>query len=922
MSFRRLLFGVFVLCSAYIVIAEENHIQAIPLKPDPPISIDAVLGDWQSVPGVWTDESGIRIQTAWRQEALFIAVEAKGKPCEIMVAIQPSDTATTHSFLLDPVANPPKAVRTSPENKPEPGIILAAAVTETAWTIEAALPFPMAGITSPAQDMSFLLAIHPVGNDAALRTALLCGTDGKPGKTPPVATAFNECRLEPGTRSEFSLEASVRPDGLLAVFSVLARLDFKQVAGYSPVLRVLINGKAAGGERMLNRPLRMKARGGDLYSMAAGDLLSAYYSPDYTSPETDSHYGPVDPVHVCLIELDVTDLIVEGANTITVEHTAPSNTSALVLADGQLFFMSPPPPPKPKAGPPTGELPFIAPAGSNIAFQAVSETESVINVSVGGESFSVTSRFSTPEPAWVSGGNKWFSLQRSIEKTGDAVIVRDTFTNLTNENLPLMRRNEIAMGDNLKRVWLAGLERADKAGFSASPANPTTYAATENTGIGLLPLDDVARIHAANQAQDGVVGLSDINLILQPGVTYTAEWAIVPTAAPDYWAFINAARRLYNANFTIEGAFVFLRADPNTDAWTDAQIADFLRFKSADYVCASISYPMYKGRYPHGTAFQLITHDNFINSFKRWKTLMPDIRTQVYFHCFIDVTDDGPERFADARLILPDGSHANYGEAHDRIYIPTTKNSYGIEVGKNVDVIFDKIGADGVYWDEHEYSRHLYHYAGPWDGVTGDIDPKSMTISRLKSSVTLLSEPWRLELARKILARGPLVGNGPPFTRAMAALQFPCFVETGSISHCTQAHLHTPIALGDHLTERSELDAYRVMLAALDYGCAYHWYNDLTVIPTHPHLVQYMYPITPIEIHAGYVTGKERILTKVSGIFGWGDASEHEVHVFNDLGMEVQNFAAPTIQKDGNTWTELRLAEDWSAAVVRKQVKQ
>jgi len=917
-NFKALIFCVSLLFSTCLSIAEGNTIQTIPLKPDPPISIDAALGDWQSAPGAWPEESGIRIQTAWRQEALFIAVESKGKPCEVVVEIRPPDADNVYAFLLDPVANPPKAVRTLPENNPEPGIILAAAVTETAWILEAALPFSLAGMASPAQDISFALAIHLAGDAAVFRQALLCGTDGKPGKTPPVATAFTECRLEPGARSEFSLDAPTRPEGLLAVFSVLARLDFKQVAGYSPALRVLINGKAAGGERMLNRPLRMKARGGDLYSMAAGELLSTYYSPDYTSPDTDSHYGPVDPIHVCLIELDVTDLIAEGANTVTVEHAAPSNTCALALADGQLLFMPPPPPPKPKAGPPTGALPFIAPAAETIEFHAACEADGVIKISVVGESFCVTSRFSTPEPAWASGGNAWFSHQRTMANTGDAIIVCDTFTNLTAENLPVMRRNEISMGDSIKHLWLAGLERADKEGFSASPANPTTYAATESAGIGLLPLDDVARIHAANHAQDGIIGLSDNNLILQPGVTYTAEWAIVPTDAPDYWAFINAARRLYNANFTIEGAFVFLRADPHTDTWTDEQVTDFLRFKSADYVCASISYPMYKGRYPHGTAFQLITHDNFINSFNRWKSLMPDIRTQVYFHCFIDVTDDGPERFADARLILPDGSHANYGEAHDRIYIPTSENSYGVEVGKNVDVIRDDIGADGVYWDEHEYSRHHYHYAEPWDGVTGDIDQKSMTIARLKSSVTLLSEPWRLELARRILARGPLVGNGPPFTRAMAALQFPCFVETGSISHCTQAHLHTPIALGDHLTERSELDAYRVMLAALDYGCVYHWYNDLTVIPTHPHLVQYMYPITPLELHAGYILGKERIVTKISGMFGWNDASEHEVHVFNDLGREAPNFVAPTIQKDGNTWTELRLAEDWSAAIIRK----
>ena len=108
------------------------------------------------------------------------------------------------------------------------------------------------------------------------------------------------------------------------------------------------------------------------------------------------------------------------------------------------------------------------------------------------------------------------------------------------------------------------------------------------------------------------------------------------------------------------------------------------------------------------------------------------------------------------------------------------------------------------------------------------------------------------------------------------------------------------------------------MLGALDYGCVYHWYNDMTVIPTHPHLTRWMYPLTPLELHSGFIIGKERILTRRSGLFGWGDASRHEVHVFDDRGREVPDFVAPRVERDGKTYTELRLAEDWSAAIVRR----
>jgi len=151
----------------------------------------------------------------------------------------------------------------------------------------------------------------------------------------------------------------------------------------------------------------------------------------------------------------------------------------------------------------------------------------------------------------------------------------------------------------------------------------------------------------------------------------------------------------------------------------------------------------------------------------------------------------------------------------------------------------------------------------------------------------------------------------------MAALRFSCFVETGTFTRCRRAHLYSPIALGDHLTERSERDAYQQMLAALNYGCVYHWYNDVTVIPTHHHLTRYMFPITPIELHEGYLLGEERIVTNRSGLFGWGDDSAHEVHVFNADGIEVEGFDAPLVTRDGKTYTELRIAEDWSAAIIR-----
>ena len=99
--------------------------------------------------------------------------------------------------------------------------------------------------------------------------------------------------------------------------------------------------------------------------------------------------------------------------------------------------------------------------------------------------------------------------------------------------------------------------------FTAVEGSPTTLRiewtdveGEENYRVTATPDDDspefidIASANAiAFEFTDAVVG-----------ATYTAEWAIVPCEAPDYWRFINTCRRLVGANFTIPGAFAFLRA--------------------------------------------------------------------------------------------------------------------------------------------------------------------------------------------------------------------------------------------------------------------------------------------------------------------------------------------------------------------------
>ena len=86
----------------------------------------------------------------------------------------------------------------------------------------------------------------------------------------------------------------------------------------------------------------------------------------------------------------------------------------------------------------------------------------------------------------------------------------------------------------------------------------------------------------------------------------------------------------------------------------------------------------------------------------------------------------------------------------------------------------------------------------------------------------------------------------------------------------------------------------------------------------HPSINAQMFPCTPIELHEGYILAQERILTNTSGNFGWGDASEFDVHVYGPDGLEVEGFEAPVVEQGGGRYVELRLPRDYMAAIVRK----
>lgn len=576
-----------------------------------------------------------------------------------------------------------------------------------------------------------------------------------------------------------------------------------------------------------------------------------------------------------------------------------------------------------------------------------------IKVDLKGKEYLITSEFSMPEGIWarfdkdkienikdlkiekdrVKGETEYFEIERSIKREKECIVVTDRIKNKKDEVLPVMMRHKIEIPD-AKEYYLGGLRIYLKRGISNEPANPTTIVITESFSIGLLPLNDVFRVHVQNFAAGNIFGIGDMELVIMPKKEYEARWAIFLSEERDYFSIINAIRRFFGSNFTIQGSSCMF-----TNRGKDYKIGEswLSQFKPSVFVNADMTidelkqYFNYKNAYfvifgavsdvHNFELYQKTDPEPIKEIIKRIKEAKPDAKVLPYFHCFIETSKDAKERYKDSISLLPDGTQADYGKPDLPLFFPTLENSFGKDQEKEIELLLDKFGFDGIYWDEFEYSRAKYHYGQVHDGYSADIDPKTNKIIRLKSSITLLTQPWRIKMVEKILneKKKLLVINGNPHTETIMKYKVPRFVETGSISNCTKAQLFTPIALGDHLTERSEKDCYRKMLEALDYGCVYYWYYYL-IWPEYPTLTSYMFPITPIEINKGYIIGKERIITKRSGYFGWGDNSEAEVHYFNEEGREIKK-DTEKIKKDKKTYYKIELGENESCVLVRKGAK-
>ena len=92
----------------------------------------------------------------------------------------------------------------------------------------------------------------------------------------------------------------------------------------------------------------------------------------------------------------------------------------------------------------------------------------------------------------------------------------------------------------------------------------------------------------------------------------------------------------------------------------------------------------------------------------------------------------------------------------------------------------------------------------------------------------------------------------------------------------------------------------------LTYGIKYR---------TDGNILQDLYPIEPLELHCGYVIGREKIVTCVAGKYSFGDDSPLLVRVYDAAGFRLPERDARVAPGAGKTVADVHLREGELAIV-------
>jgi hypothetical protein len=524
----------------------------------------------------------------------------------------------------------------------------------------------------------------------------------------------------------------------------------------------------------------------------------------------------------------------------------------------------------------------------------------------------------------VRGQGAFYRLDRTVRPEPTRVVVEDTFTNLTAEVLGIVISNCID-------------SRRLQRGRAAAQPNGTVFVQAGDLGAGLLAMDDVYHVHCDSTNTNGVAALRDPHFGLDKGASYTLTWAVYPTGSGSYFDFINQVRKDEGLNGRVDGSLAL------SGSWDPLPQSEVDNKGLAYYAAASLTRVLQNPTMSL-EGWEFMEYPAVRQRLKDWiaKNRQRYPRMKIMFHVAhsLYATNKPRELFPDSLAVDENGradcygpdSMDYYGSYFSRelveqgwrwwLFYPTLDNSFGKYMLNATDVMIKELGANAIWADGfiEGYIKSGYTY-DRWDGHSVTIDPTTKKVLRKKGNVTYLAMPVLKEVARRFDAAGGVVmtngRSGPLSFVKMRNIISSNETGGGDQQPITGLYLgRTVTPLGNPTAIQSAEDIWPDILAKLDLGALYFWYGERDFVKA-PTIVSHMFPITFDEISEGTVRGRERIVTRKSGVYGWpGDGSLARVFHYDGRGQLRGNRSIACIERD-QVRTRLDLGENEAAVLER-----
>jgi len=690
------------------------------------------------------------------------------------------------------------------------------------------------------------------------------------------------------------------------------------------------------------------------------------YAPDFEILLGREHYGA--PAYEWAF--DISDLVRPGESTIALENTGNAAVAEHAGADLDLVFRDlrlevregpgvlPGEPPRPdETGP-------WQPRGRRSAPIAIEDDRAAAMViSVRGHRYELTSEFSAPgaegETQWLTFprttapgaapcivGPGW-RLERTItERLEDGrLLVTDRFINTGDAPVGIRMRHRLRLVDGrCERVNFGGLEDPARVVDGDLATSPYLFLPRDDSGVALVAADDVLRQHAqfAFSDEEQTASIADDWFGLRPGESYAMSWGVYATDTPSVFDIINLLRADWLPQpFPIAGGINFFEPDAVL-AYDDDELRAHLEALNINVAMSQggwLDRKLVMAGTPNIGHGPIVTTELYADyrlrlraAIEKLHRLRPGIKCLIYYDAKLVAGDDLLERYGASIIRNANGAPRMY-QAETRwnaelaLVCPTLETPLGQEILTKIPtMILDEIGADGLYWDEMRQGFDGWPDYAHTDGHTFEIDRETGEIVTECGAPELAWLDFKLALLDAFESRGALVvGNTPPATLTEYGHPVLRFCENmiphHGLSTILKTALYTPIAYAgwsvyhepgvteaDFLAdiERKVRDANLYLFSATMF---YHLFAS-------ENLATYEFPITPIELDAGVIVGRERLITLRPGSFGWPDEdwSGEVIYFGADMRPSVREPAAP----DARGLVNIDLPEGGAAVIVRR----